>query len=469
MFFIRLFVPVALMLSIMFVKRIPKIGGSIPVGMAAAGISAMLLGGIYNPVTMLFHWVQGIDQITWIIGLTLFGAILARTQSELGAIDLIVNFLRASFGRSPRGLVVALIIALAFMGSLLGDAVAGAATVGILFVPALVDIGLSGELIVAIIVTGASMGSLMPPVSGEIALAASLLNVNPDPAIQPAFITVGLGLLLVAVVFTFFYMKRITHMPEHLIPTEKASAILRKGWIVLMPTILLFTIIIIRIIPGLELDIIPMVLNHIVIGGVPFLDWVSGIPILKLFSNIVCLCMLLSTLVAIIFYSKVRKNAGAVLKEGILSACHVMIPLIFIALMLGGFNAGGQIQMVKDFAFSLSNTALIFGGAFAMIAVGMLSGSGSACQSTIFVFLGPALLAAGFSPINVTIYGSHLAQAGQGLPPADLLTFMVVGLVGPMIGRKDINPLKCMAYSSIFGIYLTIVGILFMFLPAWGI
>ncbi len=466
MHILRLIVPIILMFGVLFIKKIPKIGGNIAAAMGIAGVSAMLLGGIYNPLTIIAEWYKGIDQITWIIGLTLFGGILAKVLNELGAINVIVEFLRAVFGRSPKGLVLALMIALSFMGSLLGDAVAGAATIGILFVPALVDIGLSGELITAIIVIGSSMGSIMPPVSGEITLAASLLDVNPDPAIQPAFITVGLGLILVTLVVTQVYMRNVTKMPEELIPKDSAGVILQKGWTKLIPSLLLFVIVILRVIPGANLDIIPMMLNPIQIGGKPFLDWVGGVPILKVLSNIVCLCMLLSSIVGIVFY--VRKRAGTVLKEGVVSAAKVLVPLVFVALMLAGFTAGGQIQVVTDIALSLNTTALIIGGGLAMVAVGMLSGSGSACQTTIFTFVGPALLAAGFSPVNVTIYGSHLAQAGQGMPPADLLTFMMVGLISPMIKQKSINPLKSMAYSSVFCVYLMIVGIMFMFLPAWG-
>jgi len=56
----------------------------------------------------------------------------------------------------------------------------------------------------------------------------------------------------------------------------------------------------------------------------------------------------------------------------------------------------------------------------ALNAIGMLTGSQSTAQNVIFSFFGPALVAKGLDPVHVAIAGSHIASAGQGMPPAVL-------------------------------------------------
>lgn len=59
--------------------------------------------------------------------------------------------------------------------------------------------------------------------------------------------------------------------------------------------------------------------------------------------------------------------------------------------------------------------------------------------------------------------GAHLAAAGQGMPPADLTTFVVAGLVSVQFGKK-VDPVKSMLYSMPMCICFTAVGIVFMYL-----
>lgn len=213
---LKVIVPVALMIIIVLVKQIPKIGGSIQAALIAAGIAALIMGGIYNPVAWLQSWISGVDRIAWVMGLSIFGSIYAEAQSEIGALDTMVRVLRAAFAKSPKGLVVTVIIALWITGALLGDGVAAATVVGILTIGAMADIGLSPEKIVAIIVIGSQMGSIMPPVTQSITLAASLVGVNADEVMAPAYITVGLG---IAVFVCHMFYDLI------LLPPQKGSSI----------------------------------------------------------------------------------------------------------------------------------------------------------------------------------------------------------------------------------------------------
>jgi len=63
----------------------------------------------------------------------------------------------------------------------------------------------------------------------------------------------------------------------------------------------------------------------------------------------------------------------------------------------------------------------------------------------------------------VAVAGAHIAMAGQGMPPADLTTFVVVGLVGGILGIK-VDPIRSMFYSMVMCVYFLIVGLAFLFL-----
>lgn len=100
-----------------------------------------------------------------------------------------------------------------------------------------------------------------------------------------------------------------------------------------------------------------------------------------------------------------------------------------------------------------------------MILIGMLTGSQSTSQNVVFSFFGPALVAFGVDATHAAVAGAHLASAGQGLPPADLTTFVVVGIVASQFGRK-VDPLKSMFYSMPMCICMAVIGLIFLYLPA---
>lgn len=158
-------VPFCVLLAIILIKKIPFIGGNITAGLLITGILALLMGGIYNPVDWLIAWVDGIDRIAWVMCLTIFGSLYAETQVCLGTMDTVLNVMRAKFGRSPRGLITCIVIALCIAGSLLGDAVAASTVIGVLIIRSLAEMELTGEQIACTIVMGASLGSIMPPVT----------------------------------------------------------------------------------------------------------------------------------------------------------------------------------------------------------------------------------------------------------------------------------------------------------------
>ena len=93
----------------------------------------------------------GIDQLAWVIMLSIVGSIYAESQVKLGTMDTTLNSLRAIFGNSPKGLIAAIFITLIIAGSFLGDAIAAATVIGFLVINSLYELKLKPEQIGMII------------------------------------------------------------------------------------------------------------------------------------------------------------------------------------------------------------------------------------------------------------------------------------------------------------------------------
>lgn len=156
-------IPIFLLLVIILGKKIPRIGGNVHVALLAAGASALLLGGIYNPIDWVMAWVDGLDRLSWVILIAIFGMIYAETQDTMGTMTVVLDSCRSGFGKSPKGLYIASMLAMIIFGALLGEGLSVATVVGVLCVAPLSDIGLRGEQISATLVLGALLGSLCPP------------------------------------------------------------------------------------------------------------------------------------------------------------------------------------------------------------------------------------------------------------------------------------------------------------------
>ena len=82
-------------------------------------------------------------------------------------------------------LIICILFALTLAGSLLGDAIAASTVIGMLTIGILVSMNMSYEKISAIIVMGACVGSIMPPITQALALASSLVGNPRRPGHQP--------------------------------------------------------------------------------------------------------------------------------------------------------------------------------------------------------------------------------------------------------------------------------------------
>lgn len=140
----------------------------------------------------------------------------------------------------------------------------------------------------------------------------------------------------------------------------------------------------------------------------------------------------------------VRSKGGEVIKKGLVSVSKTVQIQVCAGIMIGAFYKAGLIDTVLVFTKTLSAEMLKLGGGAMLMLVGMLTGSQSTGQNTIFTFMAPILTEnLGVSPVNAALGGAHLAVAGQSMPPACLTTFVIVGIVGGVLAKKA-DPVKIM-------------------------
>jgi len=453
-------IPVAALLLVILCKKLPVIGGNLIMALVITGALSLLLGKILDPVTWGKAFIDGLDRMAWILALSFFGSLYSEAQVELGTVSTIMSSLQAKFKNSPKAMVICIVLVLVLAGSLLGDAIAASTVVGVLTIGTLASLGLTGEMICSIIVMGASMGSIMPPMTQALALASTLVDTNPDPVFNLGYFTVSI-VVVITCLYIYHYMLRNLKKVE--ISTEKtASQILAEKWFTLIPLCALIVVVFFRTVTGsLRFDLMVELLKLIpgpgnASGEGAFYGWLTTVPILKGISNGIVLCIIFGIIVCFIF-PKVHRNAGKIVKNGMKNVSKTMAIQVAAGFMLGCFYAGGQIEAVQKFAKGLDVHVLIWGGAVALSLIGMLTGSQSTAQNSIFTFFGPALVATGIDKTRAALAGAHIAAAGQGAPPADLTTFVVAGIVGGTLG-KEVDPLVSMFYSLPMCVTLFVVG-----------
>src|SRR5699024_12870169 len=86
----EILLPLLLLFIIGIANKIPKIGGNIKVALLVASLSSIIIYGL-GPKEIILAFVDGIDRLSWVILLSIFGAIYAESQVKLGAIDTTLN------------------------------------------------------------------------------------------------------------------------------------------------------------------------------------------------------------------------------------------------------------------------------------------------------------------------------------------------------------------------------------------
>ena len=468
--------------AIALIKQIPFIGGNIPIALLGGGLTAALLSGM-APLEYFTATVDGIDRLAWVIALSIFGSIYAETQVRIGAMDTTMTFLRVLFGNSPRGLIAATFIALTLAGSLLGDAIAAATVIGFLVIHSLAAMGIKPTQIGMIILLGASLGSIMPPISQAVYLSASLVGTDPTPVTIISYLTVSIGLIL-AILESFRFVRRGSEtkvmagaavgsanatesFPAH--STSAASSLgnettgrwaqLRtlgkRQWPSLIPLSVLASIVLVN--TGFSYNIFAEwpVLREMS-------AWMLAIPIIQGIAFPVVLAIIVATIVAFCFPS-IRRAPGQTLVTSLKNVRQTVIIQLCAAFLIGCFYASGAIDTVTNAVSDVAGSGVAVISTVALSVLGMLMGSQTAAQTIVVPFAAPLLENAGVSPTNISVGMSHIAASAQNLPPVGLTAFVVSGLIGGTLKTK-VDPVKVMFLALPNSIYFIVLGLLFLIL-----
>ena len=491
-------IPMVLLFAIALIKKIPWIGGDIRAALLAAAISAGIIGGL-GPTEWVTSIIDGVDRLAWVIALSVFGSIYAEAQVRLGAMETTLFGLRALFGKSPKGLIAAVFVTLIMAGSLLGDAIAAATVIGFLVIHALSEMKVKPVEIGMMILVGASIGSIMPPISQGVFLSASLIGVDPTPVTNLAYLTVGIGALF-AILESFRFVRAKRGISTSLVPASleirsvaghaasgdgnaaggnggklpsegsmvstNSSSLEATGprafgrlisarWRTLIPLLVLVVIVVAK--SGFGFDIFkefpPMSTAT---------TWMASIPVLKGIAFPVVMAIIVAIIVSFIF-KKVRQDPFGTIKTGLSKVSGTVQIQLCAAAMIGLFYGAGAIELVTEAAQHLAGPELKIGGAAGIIVVGMLTGSQTAAQTVLVTFLGPILTGMGVDPVNAALGASHIAAAGQNIPPVGLTAFVVCGLIGAALNQR-VDPVKVMLLALPNSFYFLAVGLFFWFI-----
>ncbi|MBD8006308.1 TRAP transporter large permease subunit [Bacillus norwichensis] len=449
---LEIVIPLLLLFIIALVKKIPKIGGNIKVALLVAAISSAVISGL-GPGETLLAFIDGVDRLSWVIMLSIFGSLYAESQVKLGAMDTTLSSLRAIFGNSPKGLIAAIFITLIIAGSLLGDAIAAATVIGFLVINSLYELKVKPEQIGMIILVGASIGSIMPPITQGVFLSSSLVGIDPSPVINIAYITVGIGGVL-AILESFRFV-RGKKMPDHLMATKSVFGILKEKWMTLVPLAVLVAIVIANTL--FEYNIFE---EWIVFSAI--LKPLKEIPILQGVTFQVVSAIIIAIIVSFLFPS-VWKESKEVFKGGLSKVSQTVQIQLCAGIMVGVFYASGLIDKVAQMTEGLAASMVKIGGALSIVVVGMLTGSQTTAQSVNVTFLAPILKNMDVDPTLIALGASHIAAAGQNMPPVGLTAFVVCGLIGGIL-NKEVDPIKVMGLALPNSFYFLIVGLIAWFI-----
>lgn len=449
---LEIVLPLLLLFIIALVKQIPKTGGNIRIALIVAALTSAIISGL-GPMETLLAFIDGVDRLSWVIMLSIFGSLYAESQVKLGAMDTTLNSLRSMFGNSPKGLIAAVFITLIIAGSFLGDAIAAATVIGFLVINSLSELKVKPVEIGMIILVGASVGSIMPPITQGVFLSSSLIGIDPSPVIKIAYITVAIGGIL-AILESFRFVKG-KQMPEHLKTTQSIFEILKEKWMTLIPLAVLVAIVITNTL--FEYNIFTEWFFFAVI-----LDPIKEIPIVQGVTFQVVSAIIMAIFVSFLFPS-VWKETKGVIKGGLSKVNQTVQIQLCAGVMVGVFYASGLIEKVSAMTEGLSASMVKIGGAASMVVVGMLTGSQTTAQSVNVTFLGPVLENMNVDPTLIALGASHIAAAGQNMPPVGLTAFVVCGLIGGILS-KEVDPIKVMFLALPNSFYFLIIGLIAWFI-----
>lgn len=391
---------------------------------------------------------------------TLFYAIiaflvLAKVLDVTHAIDTVVNFIIAVFGRFRGGAAYTAVLGSTFMGALSGSGAGNVATTGVFTIPAMKKSGVPAHLAANIESACSTMGNMIPPAGVILTALACYNEFSGAEMSQSTFwfacwgVAIWFVLQRIITTFVFCRIYKVKPMAKEDIPSLKDT--FKAGWKnLLLPVIIL----------------LPFVLDSIFKAG--FFTDRLGAGAGNLSSSLLLITPGLAAVYAVLVNRKNVSFTGLVstIKKSVSGIVPVGATIFFaycISNLFSATNVGAAIgAYIQGWNLPIVVIALIVPLITALLGM-VLPGS-----AQVKIFGGTIIsvfAAAGGNPLLVAVMLPAITGAMEGMtPPLALCMYTAMGIAGSKMKETTLN---CLIWVGLH--YALSVICLLGILPIMGI
>jgi TRAP transporter 4TM/12TM fusion protein len=358
-------------------------------------------------IMYLYADTNGIPgQVLSVIGrLVLAFIVLGKLMQLTGATQFFTDLALAAMGHRRGGPAKVAVVASSIFGSINGTSVGNIMSTGIVTIPLMKKAGFKAHYAAAIEAVASNGGQFAPPVMGATAfLIAEFLQMNYIDVVIAAAVPAALYYICLFLQVDAIALRDGLHgLPKEELP--KASKVLKKGWVFLLP-----------------------------LGFLLYLLFWRG------FSPAVAALWAVGALLVLTIFRNRRfltwKEWGALVVGG----GENMLPLLMIG---GGAGVVIGVMNVTGLGFSLSLVLTQIGvnaGLFVMLmltgVIAIILGMGmptAAIYVVLSVILAPAIVDMGVSPIAAHLFIFYFGLLSFLTPPVAIASFVAAGIAGSKI------------------------------------
>lgn len=381
--------------------------------------------------------------------------VLAKVLDVTHAIDSVVNFIVAVFGRVRGGAAYTAVIGSTFMGALSGSGAGNVATTGVFTIPAMKKSGVPAHLAANIESACSTMGNMIPPAGVILTALACYNEFSGAEMSQSTFwfacwgVCIWFILQRIVTTFAFCRFYKVRPMAKEDIPSLKQT--FKAGWKnLLLPVIIL----------------LPFVLDSIFKAG--FYTDRLGAGAGNLSSSLLLFTPGLAAVYSILVNRKNVSLKGMVqtIKESVSGIVPVGATIFFaycISNLFSATNVGTAIGTYIQ-SWNLSIVTIAFMVPLITALLGMVL-PGSAQVKIFGVTIISVFTAAGGNPLLAAVMLPVITGAMEGMtPPLALCMYTAMGIAGSKMKETTLN---CLVWVGLH--YVLSVICLLGILPIMGI
>lgn len=329
--------------------------------------------------------------VRYIVLFIIFGCILEVS----GGASFLIDFARAISGRYVGGVGKVAVVASGSLGSIYGSAVANVATTGCITIPAMRRAGYAPHIAAGIEAVASTGGMITPPVMGAVGFLMAEFVGIPYSAVVLAAVVPACLYYLCAGSAVHFYAARngLKGYPGDDLP--RLGEVLKKGWIQLIPLVLLITLLLRGFSPTYSAI------------------WAIGAAVA----------------VALVNRTRPRDLIDAVANAGNsaaqLSIASAAIGIVMGVIQLTGIGAQLSSIMIHIAAGNLPILLLLTMGASIIMGMGITSAVVYILQATL---IAPAMIELGVQELSAHFFLMYFGAMAMITPPVALASYAAAAL-----------------------------------------